>query len=327
MMTLCLLACLPPLLALAPQFEPLGQPVAERGLAFSYITPGPDGNLLAWAIVRGEEEQGAIGIDTVTGRVHRVDLQRYRASNVRLAQGPDRELYLYAGQPGRFFRYRPVSGELTELGTPSPHASYWMRQAVSTDYIFYVGTYPRAELVACDLTTGAVRTVAALNDDPREKYIIGCAPDDHDGWVYCSVGLHHRELWAVNPGDGAKRQLLPEAMAAATRSVNNSVFEEQLKTVGESMLEGEGMAGPIASSDAFPRAAMHMIRVGEETGTLDDQLQNIAAYYGSELEYKLKRLTTLFEPAVIVFMGIVVGFVAVAMVQSIYGVMSSSELQ
>jgi len=120
---------------------------------------------------------------------------------------------------------------------------------------------------------------------------------------------------------------MPEAMAAATRSVNNSVFEEQLKTVGESMLEGEGMAGPIASSDAFPRAAMHMIRVGEETGTLDDQLQNIAAYYGSELEYKLKRLTTLFEPAVIVFMGIVVGFVAVAMVQSIYGVMSSSELQ
>lgn len=120
---------------------------------------------------------------------------------------------------------------------------------------------------------------------------------------------------------------MPEAMAAATRSTNNSVFEAQLKTVGEAMLQGEGMAGPIAVSDAFPRAAMHMIRVGEETGTLDDQLSNIGAYYGSELEYKLKRLTTLFEPAVIVFMGIIVGFVAVAMVQSIYGVMSSPEFQ
>lgn len=120
---------------------------------------------------------------------------------------------------------------------------------------------------------------------------------------------------------------MPEAMAAATRSTNNSVFEAQLKAVGEAMLQGEGMAGPIAVSDAFPRAAMHMIRVGEETGTLDDQLSNIGAYYGSELEYKLKRLTTLFEPAVIVFMGAIVGFVAVAMVQSIYGVMSSSELQ
>lgn len=120
---------------------------------------------------------------------------------------------------------------------------------------------------------------------------------------------------------------MPEAMAAATRSTNNSVFEAQLKAVGEAMLQGEGMAGPIAVSDAFPRAAMHMIRVGEETGTLDDQLSNIGAYYGSELEYKLKRLTTLFEPAVIVFMGIIVGFVAVAMVQSIYGVMSSPEFQ
>lgn len=120
---------------------------------------------------------------------------------------------------------------------------------------------------------------------------------------------------------------MPEAMAAATRSTNNSVFEAQLKSVGEAMLQGEGMAAPIAASDAFPRAAMHMIRVGEETGTLDDQLENVASYYGTELEYKLKRLTTLFEPTVIVFMGIIVGFVAVAMVQSIYGVMSSSELQ
>lgn len=120
---------------------------------------------------------------------------------------------------------------------------------------------------------------------------------------------------------------MPEAMAAATRSTNNRVFEGQLHVVAEAMLEGEGMAGPIASSEAFPRAAIHMIRVGEETGTLDDQLENIGVYFGSELEYKLKKLTTLFEPAVIVFMGIVVGFVAVAMVQSIYGVMSSSELQ
>lgn len=215
MMTICLLASLASLWPAAPRFEDLGKPVAERGLSFSYVTPGPDGNLLAWAMVRGEESQGAVGIDTVTGRVHRVELQRYGASNVRLAQGPDGALYLFAGQPGRFFRYEPVAGKLTELGTPSDAATYWMRQGVSHDHVFYVGTYPRAELVACDMKTGDVRTVAALNDDPREKYIIDAAPDEHDGWVYCSVGLHHRELWAVNPVDGAKRQLLPAAMMEA----------------------------------------------------------------------------------------------------------------
>jgi len=211
----CLLATLTGVVTLAPLFENLGKPVAERSLSFNYVTEGPDGNLVAWAILRGEEEQGAIGIDTVTGKVHRVDLQQYGASNVRLAKGPDGALYVFAGQPGRYFRYQPVSGELTELGQPSPAASYWMRQNVSRDHVFYVGTYPRAELVACDMKTGAIRTVAALNDDPSQKYIIDCAPDEHDGWVYCAVGLHHRELWAVNPADGSKRQILPEKLTAA----------------------------------------------------------------------------------------------------------------
>ena len=79
------------------------------------------------------------------------------------------------------------------------------------------------------------------------------------------------------------------------------------------MLEGEGLAEPIADTGLFPRAAMQMMRVGEDTGTLDIQLENAAEYYGRELEYKLKRLTSLFEPAVIIFMGLIVGFVAVAL--------------
>ena len=212
MFTSYLVATLAGMLPLAPQFTDLGKPVAEKSLSFSYVTNGPDGNLVAWAILRGEESQGAVGIDTVTGKVHRVELRKYGSSNIRLAKGADGQLYLFAGQPGRYFRYDPLSGELTELGKPSEKASYWMRQAVSTDDVFYVGTYPRAELVACDMKTGAVRTVAALNDDNRELYVIDCAPDDHDGWVYCAVGLHHQELWAVNPADGTKRQLLTDTL-------------------------------------------------------------------------------------------------------------------
>jgi len=63
-----------------------------------------------------------------------------------------------------------------------------------------------------------------------------------------------------------------------------------------------------------------MMRVGENTGTLDIQLENASDYYARELENKLKRLTTLFEPAVILVMGLVVGFVAVALVQAMYGI-------
>ncbi|CAB4835270.1 unannotated protein [freshwater metagenome] len=70
----------------------------------------------------------------------------------------------------------------------------------------------------------------------------------------------------------------------------------------------------------FPPAARQMIRVGESTGTLDKQLESTAAFYERELTYKLKRFTDLFEPMVIVGVGLVVGFVAVALVQAMYGV-------
>jgi type IV pilus assembly protein PilC len=65
-----------------------------------------------------------------------------------------------------------------------------------------------------------------------------------------------------------------------------------------------------------------MIRVGEETGTLDAQLETTAGYYEGELGYKIDKLTALFEPVVIVIMGLIVGFVAVALVSAMYGVYS-----
>ena len=91
------------------------------------------------------------------------------------------------------------------------------------------------------------------------------------------------------------------------------------------MLEGEGLAEPITDTQLFPQAATQMMRVGEDTGTLDIQLENAAEYYGRELEYKLKKLTSLFEPAVIIFMGVIVGFVAVALISAMYGVFNSSQ--
>jgi type IV pilus assembly protein PilC len=70
----------------------------------------------------------------------------------------------------------------------------------------------------------------------------------------------------------------------------------------------------------FPVTAVQMLRVGESTGTLDDQLEVTAQYYETELDYKIKKLTGLFEPAVIIVMGLIVGFVAVALVSAMYGV-------
>jgi type IV pilus assembly protein PilC len=117
---------------------------------------------------------------------------------------------------------------------------------------------------------------------------------------------------------------LPETLAAAIQGTSNKVFEVALVGARERMLEGEGLAAPITDTTLFPKAATQMMRVGEDTGTLDTQLENAADYYGRELEYKLKKLTSLFEPAVIIFMGLIVGFVAVALISAMYGIFGQS---
>ena len=115
---------------------------------------------------------------------------------------------------------------------------------------------------------------------------------------------------------------LPEAMTVAAESANNAVYSRGLMEVRTQMMEGEGIAGPLAATGLFPGAAQQMFRVGEETGTLEDQLDTAAIYYNRELEVKLKHFTSLFEPAVLIFVGVVVGFVAVALVSAMYGMYS-----
>lgn len=113
---------------------------------------------------------------------------------------------------------------------------------------------------------------------------------------------------------------LPEALRVASGSLRNLVYTRALAQVGEAMLEGEGLAKPLANTRLFPSTAAQMMRVGEDTGTLDTQLEVAARYYERELDYKIKRLTALFEPTVIIVMGLIVGFVAIALVSAMYGI-------
>jgi len=113
---------------------------------------------------------------------------------------------------------------------------------------------------------------------------------------------------------------LPDAMLVLAQGTKNMVFQERLAEVRTAMMRGEGLAKPLGSSRLFPTTVIQMIRVGEDTGTLDEQLGVAARYYGEELEYKIERVTALFEPAVIVVMGLTVGFVAVALISAMYGI-------
>jgi type IV pilus assembly protein PilC len=118
---------------------------------------------------------------------------------------------------------------------------------------------------------------------------------------------------------------LPEALAVAGSVTNNAVYRKALVETREATLRGEGLATPLAETHLFPGTARQMFRVGEETGTLDQQLGAAATYFDRELTIKIKRFTGLFEPAVIIFIGVVVGFVAVAMVSAMYGIFSQNQ--
>jgi type IV pilus assembly protein PilC len=113
---------------------------------------------------------------------------------------------------------------------------------------------------------------------------------------------------------------LPDAINVASSATNNWVFEDALSKARERMMQGEGLARPIADTGLFPPAARQMIRVGESTGTLEKQLESAADFYARELEYRLKRFTDLFEPAIIVGVGFVVGFIAIALISAMYGI-------
>jgi len=114
---------------------------------------------------------------------------------------------------------------------------------------------------------------------------------------------------------------LPDGMQTTTEATSNAVYRERLTVAREEMMKGAGYSAPLAATELCPGAAKQMFKVGEETGTLDEQLAAASEYFDTELEVRIKRFTTMFEPLMIIGVGLMVGFVAVALVSAMYGVL------
>jgi type IV pilus assembly protein PilC len=120
---------------------------------------------------------------------------------------------------------------------------------------------------------------------------------------------------------------IPEALVASSEATNNRIYQQALSSVRGDVMRGEGLARPLVATGLFPGAAGEMLKVGEQTGTLDRQLEVTANFYEVELQHRLKRLTGLFEPAIIIVMGLIVGFVAIALVSAMYGIFNQVKLK
>jgi type IV pilus assembly protein PilC len=116
---------------------------------------------------------------------------------------------------------------------------------------------------------------------------------------------------------------LGQTFDAVIASTGNRVFQRGLATVKEQMTSGEGFAGPLIRTRLFPPMLTQMVRVGEETGTLDTYLEQAAEFYEEELDYRIRAMTSLIEPVMTVAVGLVVGFIAVSLISAMYGLVGA----
>ncbi|HKO38067.1 MAG TPA: type II secretion system F family protein [Solirubrobacterales bacterium] len=101
-------------------------------------------------------------------------------------------------------------------------------------------------------------------------------------------------------------------------TAGNVVVEQTMDEVYASAKRGGSLAAPIQAAPIFPPMVGHMVSVGEETGQLEHMLSKIADFYETEVDAKVKALTSLIEPLMIVFVGGVVGFIVIAMYLPIF---------
>lgn len=101
-------------------------------------------------------------------------------------------------------------------------------------------------------------------------------------------------------------------------TAGNIVLEQAMEDVYAAAKRGGSLAGPIQNNPIFPPMVGHMVAVGEETGQLEHMLSKIADFYETEVDAKVKALTSLIEPLMIVFVGVVVGFIVIAMYLPIF---------
>ncbi len=113
---------------------------------------------------------------------------------------------------------------------------------------------------------------------------------------------------------------LLQALGTVKEIAGNQVIGRALGEVEVGVREGAGIADPLARSGVFPPLAVQMIAVGEETGKLDELLVRVADHFDREVRVALQQFTRLLEPALILVMGVGVGFIVISMLSAIFSV-------
>ena len=110
---------------------------------------------------------------------------------------------------------------------------------------------------------------------------------------------------------------LVQSIGIAGATMNNRRIAATLDAVAQGVKRGEGIAAPLARTGQFPPLAAHLLTVGEETGRLDEMFTRMAEIYEGETRVAIRRLTAMFEPMIILVMGVLVGALILSMLLAI----------
>lgn len=109
-----------------------------------------------------------------------------------------------------------------------------------------------------------------------------------------------------------------QALRLVQEIITNRVVAAALETVYNRVKEGDNLSGPLLQADIFPALAVQMISVGEQTGKLDRMLLRVADNYEKTVRNMIKRFVNLLEPAMILTMGLMVGFIVISMLMAVF---------
>jgi type IV pilus assembly protein PilC len=112
-----------------------------------------------------------------------------------------------------------------------------------------------------------------------------------------------------------------EALDITARTAGNRIIQDALLEARTSIGGGETIAAPLTESGVFPPMVMQMVNVGEQTGALDVMLSKIADYYDEEVDAAVDALTSVIEPLIIVYLGVVIGGMVLAMYMPLFSMM------
>lgn len=108
------------------------------------------------------------------------------------------------------------------------------------------------------------------------------------------------------------------SLSIVKETITNSIVVASVMDLYKGVKEGGGISAPLRKSGVFPPMAVHMITVGEETGKMEEMLYKVAETFDEEIQRSVKSLTSLLEPAMILIMGLVVGFIVISMLLAIF---------